>query len=130
MIERLECFAMSATLVLGIGLAAPALATEAPSTPPCVSETESESLDALRPTLLILANDYDRKAAAYASEAERFRAWASAEELFTSGPSGKRSSARAFQSHATELDHAAAESRRLAAQYRRLVYSHARSQGC
>ena len=130
MIERWQRFGMFATLAIGIGLSSPALATETPSTPPCVSGAESENLDAIRSTLLLLASDYDREAMGYATEAERYREWANAQDMFAAEPSPRRLSVQAFQSRATELDHAAAESRKLAAKYRQLVYAHARAQGC
>jgi hypothetical protein len=130
MMKRLVGLASFAILASAIGLAAPAYATEEQSTPPCVSGVESDNLDAIRSTLLLVADDYERKAVSYASQAERYRARASAEDVFAAERSRKHLSAQALESRAAELDHAAAESRELAAKYRQLVYAHARAQGC
>jgi hypothetical protein len=92
-----------------------------------VTGTESDSLDAIRNTLVLLADDYERQAVGYANEAEQFRAWASADQV-DAGHS--RLSTAAFESRAVELDHAATESRELAEKYRALVYTDARAQGC
>ena len=106
--------------LLAIGLAFAANATDIPIPTNC-NAASVESLSELRPTLLIVADDYEKKATAYTVEAERYRTWASAEELFGTGAYGKRYAAKYYERHAEELDGAAAESRLLAAKYRRLA---------
>jgi len=128
--ERFARLAVVMALASGISFTAPAQAAETPSTPRCVSGTESDNIDAIRGTLVMLADDYDRQAVDYAKEAEMYRAWASANDVFAADASPKRLSGPAFQNRAAELDHAAAESRKLAAKYRQLIYAHARAQGC
>jgi hypothetical protein len=103
--------------LFAIGLAFAANAGEIPSAGTC----NDASLTELRPTLQIVAEDYDKKATEYTVEAERYRTWASAEEMFGSSAYGKRYAASYYERHADELDGAAAESRMLAAKYRRLA---------
>ena len=131
MMKRLEHAAVLAALAWAIGPGAAALAAEASTAQRCVAEAKSpESPSELRPTFLLLADDYDKQAAGYASEAERYRTWASAQDMFGSKPFGELDSARHLRAHARELDGAAAQSRGLAAKYRRLAGSHRRSDGC
>jgi hypothetical protein len=101
--------------------------TEIPSTPTCVTGTESDNVDAIRNTLVLIADDYERQAIGYAKDAERYRARARADQADAAQP---RLSTGALESRAVELDHAAAESRKLAEKYRALVYADARAQGC
>ena len=129
MIERFARLALIMALASGIGFAPAARAAEAPSAP-CVTGTESDNVDAIRGTLVILADDYDRQAVGYAKEAEMYRAWANADDVFAADASHKRLSGPALQARAAELDHSAAESRKLAAKYRQLIYAQARAQGC
>ena len=129
MIERFERVAMLAALAWAIGLGAAALAAEAPDPQRCAAEAP-ESLSELRPTFRLLADDYDKRAAGYAGEAERYRTWASAQDMFGSKPFGELDSARLLRAHARELDSAAAQSRSLAAKYRRLAGPQRRSPGC
>jgi hypothetical protein len=129
MIERFARIAVLAVLAWAIGLGAAALAAEAPAAQRCAAEAP-ESLSELRPTFRLLADDYDKRAAGYASEAERYRTWASAQDMFGSKPFGELDSARHLRAHSHELDGAAAQSRSLAAKYRRLAGSHRRSPGC
>ena len=129
MIERFARVASLAALAWAIGLGTAALAAEAPAPQRCAAEA-AESLSELRPTFLLLADDYDKRAAGYAGEAERYRTWASAQDMFGSKPFGELDSARHLRAHAHELDGAAAQSRGLAAKYRRLAGSHRRSPGC
>jgi len=128
MVERFARVAALAALAWAIGLGAAALAAEASDPQRCAAESESAS--ELRPTFRLLADDYDKQAAGYASEAERYRTWASAQDMFGSKPFGELDSARLLRAHAQELDGAAAQSRSLAAKYRRLADSHRRSDGC
>ena len=88
------------------------------------------ALAALRPTLLIVADDYEKKALDYTKEAERFRAWASAEEMFGGTTYGKRYAAIYFADEANEAESQAAKSREMAAKYRSLAESTAASSGC
>ena len=131
MIERLERAAVMAAVAWTMGFGAAALAAEASTAQRCEAEAKSpESMSELRPTFLLLADDYDKRAVGYAGEAERYRTWASAQDMFGSKPFGELDSARLLRAHARELDGAAAQSRGLAAKYRRLAGSHRRSPGC
>jgi hypothetical protein len=107
--------------LLAITLAFAANATDIPVPRSCGATTSGESLSDLRPTLLIVAENYEKQAKEYTVEAERYRMWASAEEIFGTGAYGKRYAATYYERHAEELDGAAAESRLLAAKYRRLA---------
>ena len=127
MFERFSRFWIYTALASTLAISSAARATETPSAPPCVTGTESDSLDAIRNTLVLLADGYERQAVSYAKEAERYRAWASADEADAAHP---RLSTGAFESRVVELDHAATESRELAEKYRALVYTDARAQGC
>jgi hypothetical protein len=127
MFERFSRFGIYTAFASTIAISSAARANETPSTPPCVAGTESDSLDATRNTLVLLADDYERQAVGYAKEAKRYRAWASADHADATHP---RLSTGSFESRAVELDHAAAESRKLAEKYRALVYADARAQGC
>jgi hypothetical protein len=127
MFERFSRFRIYTALASTIAISSAVRATETPSTPPCVTGAESDSIDAIRNTLVVLADNYERQAVGYAKEAERYRAWASADQADAAHP---RPSTGAFESRAVELDHAAAESRKLAEKYRALVYADARAQGC
>ena len=128
MTTRRRRAAVSAAITLAIGLAIRANAAEIRA---CSQPAAPESLETLRPTLQIVADDYEKLAAKYTTEAERYRTWASAEEMFGSTAYGKRYAVKYFEDHATELDGAAAESRRLAEKYRHLADSAAtRPDGC
>jgi len=129
MIERFERVAVLAALAWSIGLGGAALAAEAPTTQRCAAERPASPSE-LRPTFLLLADDYDKRAVGYAGEAERYRTWASAQDMFGSKPFGELDSARLLRAHARELDSAAAQSRSLAAKYRRLAGPQRRSPGC
>ena len=117
-------------------LAAPALmlmlATTTPAAEPAASPScdrgeltansgSGESFHALKPTFLIVAADYEKQADQYATEAERYRTWASAEEMFSFTAFGKRYAVRYFDDKAHELDLAAEQTRTLASQYRHLA---------
>ena len=118
--------------LFAIALAFAASATDIPIPTSC-SATSGEPLSDLRPTLLIVADNYEKQATAYTVEAERYRTWASAEEIFGTGAYGKRYAASYYDRHAEELDGAAAESRLLAAKYRRLADTaptHSAAEGC
>ena len=89
----------------------------------------TSSLAALRPTLRIVAEHYAKQAAVYAEQADRYRSWASAEDMFGATNYGKRYAAIYFADEANELDKEAAESRALATKYRKLAEREA-SSGC
>ncbi len=100
-----------------------------PSPDATAVSSEAQPLEALRPTFRIVAEDYDKKAAEFAEQAERYRTWASAEEMF-GGSDGKRYAAIYFADQADALDTEAAENRALAAKYRQLATSHDAAKGC
>ena len=91
---------------------------------------EAGSLKALRPTLLMVAEEHDKQAKESAEQAERYRTWASAEEMFGGTTYGKRYAAIYFADEADRLDAEAAENRALAAKYRQLANSKDATKGC
>lgn len=127
MFERFARFGIYTAFASTIAINPAVRASETPSALPCASGTESDSLDAIRNTLVLVADDYERQAIGYAKEAERYRARASVDKA---DAAHARLSTGALESRAVELDHAAAESRKLAEKYRALVYADARRQGC
>ena len=88
------------------------------------------SLKALRPTLLMVAEEHDKEAKESAEQAERYRTWANAEEMFGGTTYGKRYAAIYFADEADRLDAEAAENRALAAKYRQLANSKDATKGC
>jgi hypothetical protein len=107
----------------------PEIDCPAPAVAPSTAPEAAAPLGALRRTLLLLASDYEKRAQEYASEAERDRTWASAEDMF-SEPYGKRYAAVYFADEAHALEMAAEQSRRLAAKYRALANSPKAARGC
>jgi len=100
-----------------------------PVDPQTISE-QASSLKTLGPTLAILADDYDKKAEESTKLADRYRTWASAEDMFGGTTYGKRYAAIYFADEANALDAEAAQSRALAAKYRGLAKTAESSNGC
>jgi hypothetical protein len=118
---------------LSIAVAAEAGDISTPETCPIPLEASADagdSLRALRPTLLKVADDYDKQAAEHQEQAERYRSWASAEDMFGGTTYGKRYAAIYFADEANELEKEAAENRALAAKYRQLANSKDATKGC
>jgi len=136
--RRSSWLAMVAAPLFVLAIAAASEAADAstggtcPSDPvnPAAISAEANSLKTLEPTLLILAEDYDKKAEESTKLADRYRTWASAEDMFGGTTYGKRYAAIYFADEANALDAEAAESRALAAKYRGLAKTAESSSGC
>ena len=126
-------FALAAVL-LGVPSARPANATDTVSREACSTSIEdrdvADSLQTLRPTFRLLADDYDQKANEYAKEAERDRKFVSTDDLFGAGAYGRRYAAIFFADEASALEAKATESRALAARYRKLAVAEDAKSGC
>jgi len=78
----------------------------------------------------MVAEEHDKEAKESAEQAERYRTWANAEEMFGGTTYGKRYAAIYFADEADRLDAEAAENRALAAKYRQLANSKDATKGC
>ncbi len=120
---------------LSIAVASEAADVSTPETCPIpldasASVDRADPLATLRPTFLKVADDYEKQAAEHQEQAERYRSWASAEDMFAGTTYGKRYAAIYFADEADRLEKEASENRALAAKYRQLANSKDATKGC
>jgi len=124
--RRSKWLGMLGAPLLALTMAVAAHAADTPDTCPA----DAGSMSALRPTFLKVAEDYDKQAAEHQEQAERYRSWASAEDMFGGTTYGKRYAAIYFADEANRLEEEATQNRALATKYRHLANSKEATNGC